>query len=470
MRIRFFITSIFTLIVFLFVTACAPSSAVSNESYDGSEIHSEEIEESQESELVENPTPYSGSILCSPKKVNRLSYNEYVSSELAMIIENANAFATKFTPFAYHNYDKDNFVISPISIYMALGMLAECSNGQTKEQILSALDLSSATMHSTYSLLYRLLNVEYKGETYEGEMLTTGMLEINNSIWLDDDLSTKKDCLDSLGQNYYCNGIGVDFDGRNQETNNAIRYFIKKQSRGIIDKEYVFSEETLLTIINTLYLKDIWNDICEPLQKTTPISFTNADGTQEDIEMLKGRYVEGQAYRTQAYSGFYTKTNNGYKLKFILPNDGYTIDQVFTQENLQEFNSVEGFNTIDQEQRIKYYTRCFFPEYSTSYDEDIKGLLSEYFGITNLFVLGECDFGSLMEEQTYCKSLQHTVEFKVNEFGIEGAAVTLAEMVGAAEPDDYTEIFLDFVINKAFGFILTDPSGVIVFSGVVNSL
>jgi hypothetical protein len=43
-------------------------------------------------------------------------------------------------------------------------------------------------------------------------------------------------------------------------------------------------------------------------------------------------------------------------------------------------------------------------------------------------------------------------------------------MAGTAEPDDYTEIFLDFVINKAFGFILTDPSETIVFSGVVNAL
>ena len=70
----------------------------------------------------------------------------------------------------------------------------------------------------------------------------------------------------------------------------------------------------------------------------------------------------------------------------------------------------------------------------------------------------------------YCNSIKHTTTLNVNELGVEGAAVTVAELAGSAGPDDYTEVFLDFVVNKAFGFMITDPTGVVVFSGVVNTL
>ena len=60
----------------------------------------------------------------------------------------------------------------------------------------------------------------------------------------------------------------------------------------------------------------------------------------------------------------------------------------------------------------------------------------------------------------------------MNERGIEGAAVTVMTFPGAGDPgpDPYEDVFLDFVVDGAFGFILSDPYGVTLFSGVVNRL
>ena len=56
--------------------------------------------------------------------------------------------------------------------------------------------------------------------------------------------------------------------------------------------------------------------------------------------------------------------------------------------------------------------------------------------------------------------------------GIEGAAVTVIQMDGAtsAGPGEYERVYEDFIIDRAFGFIITDPYDVTLFSGVVNSL
>ena len=50
--------------------------------------------------------------------------------------------------------------------------------------------------------------------------------------------------------------------------------------------------------------------------------------------------------------------------------------------------------------------------------------------------------------------------------------MTVMTFPGAGDPgpDPYEDVFLDFVVDGAFGFILSDPYGVTLFSGVVNRL
>jgi serine protease inhibitor len=59
----------------------------------------------------------------------------------------------------------------------------------------------------------------------------------------------------------------------------------------------------------------------------------------------------------------------------------------------------------------------------------------------------------------------------VDRKGIEGAAVTLMAMGATSAPsDEYTKLYFDFIVDKAFGFIITDSYGATLFSGVVNEL
>ena len=130
---------------------------------------------------------------------------------------------------------------------MALCMAGECSNGETQNQILSALGLSLEQMRQNFSLLYRQLNRKYYGDGYDGDVLISEM-SLTNSIWLDESLPVIRGCLDTLGNDYYCFGKSVDFDGDNQSANDSIRKFIKDQTHGLIDKNFDNSPETIFTI------------------------------------------------------------------------------------------------------------------------------------------------------------------------------------------------------------------------------
>ncbi len=420
-------------------------------------------------ETIENATD-SSKTLCSPASVTRLSYQDRQREDYLSFKQKANTFAAKFAPSAYRAYDEpDNFVVSPVSVFLALGMAAECADGNTQAEILSALDLSLSDLRTSYPLLYRDLNVEHTGQGYLGDV-TTGRLNISNSLWLDNDLITDASCLETLGEQYYCYGKSVDFDGSNEKANRSIQKFVKQKTNGLINRNFQLDTDTLFALLNTLYLKDIWNESGSALAYTSPTEFTEANGTQKSAKLLTGYYESGRPYVTETYTGFYTVTYNGYKLKFLLPNDGYTVDDVFTEENLSVFNAVTDFNSVDDEAKKIYSTRCLFPEYTTSYNRDVQNILKNDFGICDLFDRNFCDFGTLTNSPAYCSVVTHSVSLTVDKKGIEGAAVTLMGMCGAAGPGEYEEVYLDFTVNKAFGFLLTNASDVVIFSGIVKSI
>lgn len=410
----------------------------------------------------------SAKTLCDPVSVTQLGYKERTDDFYAFK-NKANAFAAKFAPAAYRNDTAStNFVVSPVSVFFALGLAAECSVGETQSEILSALGCSAAELRTNYALLYRSLNVEHTQEGLINDV-ATGKLELSNSVWLDDKLTAKSDCLETLGEQYYCYGRSVDFDGDNRKANNSIQKFIKYKTNGLIDRKYELDESTLFALLNTLYLKDIWNDSGSELTRTAPVEFTTLDGQKQSTQLLTGYYESGRPHETETYTGFYTTTYNGYRLKFLVPNDGYTVGDVFTEENLSTFNAVTDFRANDDEQQISYYTRCLFPEYTAVYNKDVRNILQNEFGIQSLFDPDRCDFDALTSEQAYCASVTHSVNLTVNRKGIEGAAVTLMGMCGAAGPE-YEQVYLDFKIDKAFGFLLTDSSNTVLFSGVVKGV
>ena len=220
-------------------------------------------------------------------------------------------------------------------------------------------------------------------------------------------------------------------------------------------------------------MKDIWREYGKKLSFTAEnYEFTECDGATRAQKLLVGNYAAGRVSENERYATFFARTYNGFRLQFILPKNGDSVDEVFTAASLAEAAAIYDWGAVDEENRIRYYTRCLFPAFEASFDGEVKSLLQDAFGIRSLFDRDTCDLSSLSENRAYCSCVRHAAELKVNERGIEGAAVTVMTFPGAGDPgpDPYEDVFLDFVVDGAFGFILSDPYGVTLFSGVVNRL
>lgn len=398
-----------------------------------------------------------------PKEATSLSYQETQDEGFIAFRDKVEEFSCRLAPSVYETYNKDgNFAVSPVSVYMALSLAAECSNGETRSEVLDALGVTHEQLRTYIPMLYRFLNTDPKSNS---------ILKLGNSIWVNDGTPVNKDCIEALADYYFSYSYSADFAHDNAGANRAVRKFVKEQTKGLIDNDFRLSEETLFALINTLYLKTTWNiygnDL--PFAEGT-YDFTQSDGSVNDIKLLQGYYNRGRVYESEKYSTFYTSTYSGYKLKFILPNEGYTVKDVFTAETVAEANAITDYNATDDVNKIRYYTRCLFPEYKADYNDDIKGVLQSKFGINLLFDMDKCDNSSLTDEPSYVTEVKHVTDLTVDKKGIEGAAVIVIPGAGAAGPDEYEEVYQDFTVNKSFGFIITDYQNNTLFSGVIHKV
>lgn len=396
----------------------------------------------------------------------------YTQENYKNIYASAETFAAKFAEATYANYDNEsNFAVSPVSVYMALALASQCAAGDTKDEILTTLNISDEVLTSSFSDFYGSLLSQRKDDN--GKIMSA--LQLSNSVWVANSITPKQDCMDTLASAYHCSSYQADFYNDNDTANQAIQNFVKEQTNGLIDKNFELSKETLFTLINTLYLKDVWNTGDGLSETKDTYAFTDHKSETKETNLLQGSYIQGQIYEEEQFSTFYTATQNGYKLKFILPKDGYSVDDVFTQETIAKVNAITDYNAVDEENKVRYNTRCLFPSFKADYDEEIKEILQNDFSIKTLFDEKKCNLSNFADPPAggniCCDKVQHVTDLTVDKQGIEGAAVTVVSVgTTSAIENPYTDVYRDFIVNRSFGFIITNSNNVTLFSGVVKTV
>ena len=90
--------------------------------------------------------------------------------------------------------------------------------------------------------------------------------------------------------------------------------------------------------------------------------------------------------------------------------------------------------------------------------------------VSKIFELSN-DFYPLSDQEMKVSKIQHTTKLNVNKTGVEGAAVTVVETCGSAGPnEEYTDIYLDFVVDRPFIYFIEGSYSNLLFSGIVNKL
>lgn len=475
---------VFTVGSLISFVACSNTSkeiiAHSSESSHFSNVSSENINSSNDSsnsssEQIDPPVDDPTNIKINGAKqlrnpedlTHRFSYDKYYDADFVLFKNKMKSFSAKLSEIiAKREYQSGkNFVFSPLSVELCLGLAIRSTSGATRQELLDAIGIDYATFNSNYKLYYDFL---YR-DTKNNMGYSTARLLFANSIWVDDEETLKDDCLDALRNDYYCYSYEADFNNKNKETNQAIREFVKQATNGLIDQDLKLSPSTLFVLMNVVYLKDIWNDYGDDLKLAeADYKFKNSDGSYSDKRLLISPEDEGRVMNNDDYSAFHTLTNSGFNIYFIKANEGKNIKEIFNENTINYVVDFHNYVTQDDEKLEKYYTKCYFPEYEANGDYDLKKVFQEELGVTSIFS-GTSDFSNLTDDNVFCSDFKQIAKLKVDKSGIEGAAVTYMAEAGAAGPGKYKEVHETFVVDQEFGYVVSRDDNVI-FSGIVTNI
>ena len=143
-----------------------------------------------------------------PKTVEPLSYSEASKTD-ATLRDAAKDFAAEFSAEAVKG-QTGNTAVSPVSVYLALGLAAQCAAGETREELLNTLKIDDMSLKNDYSDFYRSIIAEH---TSDGKV--TSRVDVGNSIWVQEGFATKQECIDALSDNYLCYSYAADFWNKN---------------------------------------------------------------------------------------------------------------------------------------------------------------------------------------------------------------------------------------------------------------
>ncbi len=345
---------------------------------------------------------------------------------------------------------KENFVFSPLSLYLALGMTAEISDGQSRQQILDVLheeDIESLRNNSK-----SLFEV-----TYADDGMATCILA--DSLWTNNKCKYDSKVLETLAAYYYASAFTGD--PASAKYTEMYRSWINEQTDGLLS-DYVqdmkLDPQTVLALVSTVNYSAKWNFPFDE-QATKPATF-HAPDKDLTCDFMK---AENQTifYRGESFDSISLDTNgNGY-MRLILPNEGTSPEALLSDEECLGF--MLNKNNVAKKDML---VTLSLPKFDISNSLDLNGKLKKM-GITDIFNSSSADFSTLGtgEDNLFISQAIQNVRVTIDEEGCKAAAVTAMMLAGAAMPPDDR---IELVFDRPFIFEIVSPTGVPLFIGIVN--
>lgn len=348
--------------------------------------------------------------------------------------------------------DGENMVFSPLNLYMALAMLAETTDGESREQILSLLDTKDINQ-------LRKDVVALWNSNYSDDDAITCILA--NSLWLNETVKFNQSTMNRLADTYYASSYRGD--PAKEEFNQVLRDWLNEQTGGLLEEmieDVSMGEMTVLALASTVYFKARWQNEFQTYNTESDTFYTNNGELTCDFmkESSSNNYYWGEHFSaTQKYFHGYRGTSS---MWFILPDEGISPEELLSDTETMEFL----LSGRDWENKTELTVNLSVPKFDVqsqiNLTEGLKNL-----GITDVFDSKIADFTPVTDETICMTGATHGARVTIDEEGCTAAAFTLM-LMGGGSMQPLEEV--DFVLNRPFLFVITSETGLPLFTGIVN--
>lgn len=345
----------------------------------------------------------------------------------------------------------ENRVYSPLSLYMALAMLAEITDDSTRQEILTL--LGSEDLAALRQQASNVWNANYCNDG----MLTRTLAA---SLWLNEDIAFTSETMSALAEYYHAAAYRGEMGS--EKLNLSLQTWLNDNTLGLL-KEHISTIElpatTVMAIASTVAFKARWSSEFFEGNNVVDV-FHTLDGDVTCTYMRKS--MRTMLYWADSWQAISLPYDQEGRMMLILPDEGVSVDALLTGSAC--LNWITGQATPDARE---LQVNLSLPRFDvTSQLELSDGLQS--MGLTEVFDASRADFSPLTDElmPISLSQVRHDARVVIDEEGTEAAAYTVMMLAGAAIPTQVEEI--DFVLDRPFLFVITGAGGLPLFIGVVN--
>ncbi len=344
-----------------------------------------------------------------------------------------------FEMFTEIDPESKNNMISPASVFLALAMTLNGADGETKSEMINALQANGFTVEDINKAArdYLILSKDSKGST---------VLEIANSIWFKEGFTPDKEFLQRNVDFYMANARDLDFN--DSKSVDIINGWVKEATKGTIE-EIVdsISADTVMFLINAIYFNAKWQepflgeDTFEgdfnSLSETLKVDFMNRIGNMDylDFDNAKGIALPYDDER--------------FVFVALLPEEGKDLKEIYTYFSRENLAGV--FNQA-KKNKVNLTIPKFEHEYELSMNDTLKAL-----GMVKAFDSGMADLSLINESRErnlYIHEVKHKTYIRFFEKGTEAAAVTSVEIRLTSLPS--SDVVLTF--DRPFVYAIVDTN------------
>lgn len=353
------------------------------------------------------------------------------------------------------NETDHNFVFSPIVVYHALGLLAKTVNGDSKKEILDALNLKDEELDEKIQLLNKNFNINAS---------SNDKLMLNSSLWVNKRVQTNDDKLKELKEafNFDINKVNMGTFSADQK----IQRWVNKNTGGFLKdsaSNIKTDKDSLFELFSATYLKGRW--VLEFNKKKTKKDIFHKT-EKEDIKCdFMNNCMDDNLYIGKRFKAIALNFYDVGAMIFILPNEGLAPSDIANDEDVLAILNGDTSDIVTNYYKINYS----IPKFDITNNDDIKDKIRKL-GIKKVFNMDEADFTPISSEKdVFLNKTNQSSRIKIDEEGVEAASfVELSALIGSIDLEMLEEI--DFILNRPFMFSVIKDKAPLFVGTITNPL
>ncbi len=373
-----------------------------------------------------------------------------------------NDFAVKTAVKIHEQSEDENYIYSPVSLYLALALAADLSDPAVTADLIEILGADSKEdLEQKVCDMIKALSSETNDEGAQA------ICRIANSVWTDDSLKLSEDAKAAImnaSKNMFADIYNIDL--QSAEAVDAMNAWVDEKTCGLIKEiPQEPTAETIMVLFNALYFKKSWETVIDKTNNEEKI-FTKPDGSTVKTMMMHANPGRGSYYKSGNSMTAPLYYNDGSYMVFIKPDDGISMETVLNNDLSDIIDAYSSDNRLFSADNI-YFTMPIV-EYEMTADK-LQSIVGEL-GVKSVFFAADDPFSPLdseLDDKIYISDIIQKCKIIINEEGTEAAAVTeiLMECNAIAEES----VTIDMTLDHEYAYVLMSANGTPMFIGTVSN-